>query len=194
MERKEDTMNKYAELKYGKVVCVQEHVSSYSDFISFFSPTCYWVDVTGQEVNVGDVVSFKEGIGLVFTAPPQQTLTLETAKLQRIALMKKIRDQREVALIDYKGKLFDYDDKSRERLRIAEKALIDNNLPSQEWTCADNTKTELTVADFKIINTLAAQRSAILHERYNALKELINNCLTIEEVEAITFDSETTIE
>lgn len=182
--------NKFAQLLYGKIIFIYETVLKKEELSTIFSPTTYWVDVTGQDVEVGYLVGCKENVGLVFSPPPTTTLTLEETKAHQIALMKTERDAREVAILEYDGKTFDYDDKSRERLRIAEKALIDNNLPSQEWTCADNTKTELTVADFKIINTLAAERSATLHERYNTLKELINNCLTIEEVEAITFDSD----
>ncbi len=83
---------------------------------------------------------------------------LDDVKAQKKFELKYERDKREVAVIAYKGKTFDYDDKARERLNIARQALEDNNLPSQMWTCADNTDIELTVEDFKNINSLAAQK------------------------------------
>lgn len=113
---------------------------------------------------------------------------LDDVKAQKKFELKYERDKREVAVIAYKGKQFDYDDKARERLNIARQALEDNNIPSQTWTCADNSITELTVADFKALNTLAAQRSGQLHEQYNKLKFYINTLKTIEAIEAVTFD------
>ena len=113
---------------------------------------------------------------------------LDDVKAQKKFELKYERDKREVAVIAYKGKTFDYDDKARERLNIARQALEDNNLPSQMWTCADNTDIELTVEDFKNINSLAAQRSGQLHDQYRKLCDYIDTLQTEEEVKAVTFD------
>lgn len=186
-------INRYAQLLYGKILYIYETPLNLEDLSIIFSPKTYWVDVTGMSCEVGYLVDYRENVGLIFTPPPTTVLTLEEIKLHKIELLKVERDKRESDVIEYKGKFFDYDDKARERMRISEKALIDNNIESQEWTCADNTKTMLTVADFKAINTIAARRSGILHDKYNALKELINKCITNKELEAITFDTETTV-
>ena len=116
--------------------------------------------------------------------------SLEEVKTRKKIALKYERDHRETLPIAYKGKTFDYDDKARERMRIAQQALADNNIPSQTWTCADNTATELTVEDFKALNTLAAQRSGQLHEQYNKLKVYIDTLTSGEAVEAVTFDTE----
>ena len=113
------------------------------------------------------------------------TEPLEHAKTRKVTELKKIRDSSEVAPISYKDKLFDYDAKARERMRIAEKALVDTGTTEQAWTCADNTITTLTFADFKNINTLSAVRSGELHVKYNLLKARISGCTSIAEVEAI---------
>lgn len=115
---------------------------------------------------------------------------LDDVKAQKKFELKYERDKREVAVIAYKGKTFDYDDKARERLNIARQALEDNNLPSQMWTCADNTDIELTVEDFKNINSLAAQRSGQLHDTYRKLCDYIDKLKTADEVNAVTFDTE----
>ena len=106
--------------------------------------------------------------------PEPKRPTWGELKQYKVQEFKYKRDGDEVAVIEYNSKVFDYDDKARERMRIAEKALIDNNLASRVWTCADNSSTELTVQDFKNINTLAAQRSGALHVKYNELKDAVN--------------------
>ena len=116
--------------------------------------------------------------------------SLEEVKTNKKNTLKWERDRRETLPITYKDKSFDYDDKARERMRIAQQALEDNNIPSQTWTCADNSITELTVADFKALNTLAAQRSGQLHEQYNKLKVYVDTLKTVEDVEVVNFDTE----
>ena len=120
--------------------------------------------------------------------PPKPTF--EELKKRKVRELKWERDRKETLPITYKDKSFDYDDKARERMRIAQQALEDNNIPSQTWTCADNSITELTVADFKALNTLAAQRSGQLHEQYNKLKGYIDTLKIIEDVEVVNFDTE----
>ena len=116
--------------------------------------------------------------------------SLEEVKTNKKNTLKRERDRRETLPITYKDKSFDYDDKARERMRIAQQALEDNNIPSQTWTCADNSITELTVTDFKALNTLAAQRSGQLHEQYNKLKVYVDTLKTVEAIEAVIFDTE----
>lgn len=181
-------LNRFAQPLYGKIIYIYETSLSKDDLATIFSPSTYWIDVTGLECEVGYIVEFVEGGGLRFVPPPKQERTLEEEKMYKKELLKYERDTREVALIDYKGKQFDYDAKARERLNIARQALEDNNIPSQTWTCADNSITELTVADFKALNTLAAQRSGQLHEQYNKLKVYVDSLKTTKDVEAVTFD------
>lgn len=120
--------------------------------------------------------------GAMLTAPER---TLEEVKAAKIAELKAERDTREVEPITYNGNSYDYDDKARERMRIAQQALSDNNIPNQLWTTYDNTQVELTVQDFKNINTLAAKRSGELHIHYNTLKQEVLACTTNEDVEKI---------
>lgn len=111
--------------------------------------------------------------------------SLDEIKQAKIDSLKSTRDTLEVELITYNGNCYDYDDKARERMRIAQQALSDNNIPNQLWTTYDNTQVELTVQDFKNINTLAAKRSGELHIHYNTLKQEVLACTTNEDVEKI---------
>lgn len=128
--------------------------------------------------------------GQIVEKPPEP-IDIEALKTSKIAEMKAERDNREVQDIEYNGKMFDYDDKSRERLTLARQALEDNKTESILWTCADNTFATLTLEDFKSINTLSAIRSTEIHEQYNKLKLLINSLETEEEIKEVTFDTDT---
>ena len=182
--------NRFAQPLYGKIIYIYETDLEKDQLATIFDPGTYWIDVTGLDVEVGYILEYVEGGGLRFVPPNNEPMTLGETKANKIALMKAERDNREVAVIDYKDITLDYDDKARERMRIAQQALEDNNIESQLWTCADNVQVLLTVQDFKNINTLAAQRSGALHVQYNKLKEYINSLTTIEEVDAVTFDTE----
>ena len=183
--------NRFAQPLYGKIIYIYETDLEKGQLATIFDPSTYWIDVTGLDCEVGYILEYVEGGGLRFVPPPNEgPLSFEETKANKIALMKAERDNRETAIIEYKDVTLDYDDKARERMRIAQQALEDNNIESQLWTCADNVQVLLTVQDFKNINTLAAQRSGALHVQYNKLKEYINSLTTIEEVDAVTFDTE----
>lgn len=182
-------MNKIAEVLYGKVANIYNTTRSLDEMKKLFVPAALLIDVTHiDDVAVGYRVDFKSATDFTLI-PPAKILpeTLEEVKIAKIKELKSIRDAKEVAIIAYNGKTYDYDNKARERMRIAKDALVDNNIASQTWTCADNTKAELTVADFRAINTLAAQRSGQLHDKYNELKSQVEAMDNIEAVRAVQF-------
>ena len=111
--------------------------------------------------------------------------SLEEVKAQKIAELKSIRDTKEVEPIQTDKGIFDYDDKSRDRLFIARQALTDAGGGEIVWTTADNQRVSMGIADFAAINGQAAMRSNALHVKYNELKESVKKAKTAEEVNAI---------
>ena len=112
--------------------------------------------------------------------------SLDEAKERKINELKFIRDTKEVEPVQTSKGLFDYDDKSRDRLQIARQSLTDNpSVESIVWTTADNQRVAMTITDFAEINSMAAYRSNRLHVKYNELKAEVNEAETVEEVEAI---------
>lgn len=111
--------------------------------------------------------------------------TLAEVKASKLAELKSIRDTKEVEPIQTDKGLFDYDDKSRDRLAIARQALTDNGGGEIVWTTADNQRVSVTIADFAAINGAAAVRSNSLHIKYNELKQRVNAAQTVEEVNSI---------
>lgn len=112
-------------------------------------------------------------------------MELDEAKLHKKMVLKSIRDIKEIEPIQTDKGIFDYDDKSRDRLAIARQALTDNGGGEIVWTTADNQRVSMTIADFAAINGAAAVRSNALHVRYNELKESVKEAKTVEEVNAI---------
>ena len=116
-----------------------------------------------------------------------QPPSLDEVKAQKISELKGIRDTKEVEPIRTDKGIFDYDDKSRDRLSIARQALTDNGSGEIVWTTADNQRVSMEIADFATINGAAAVRSNALHVKYNELKTRVNACESVEEVNAIVW-------
>ena len=120
--------------------------------------------------------------------PEPEPPTLDEVKAAKIQELKSIRDAKEVEPIQTDKGLFDYDDKSRDRLFIARQALTDaDDAGTITWTTADNQRVPLGIVDFANINAAAAVRSNQLHIIYNNLKEQVNSATTREKVEAIVW-------
>ena len=119
--------------------------------------------------------------------PEPEPPTLDEVKSQKIRELKGIRDTKEVEPIRTDKGIFDYDDKSRDRLYIARQALTDAGGGEIVWTTADNQRVSMGIADFAAINGAAAARSNALHIKYNELKQRVNAAQTVEEVEAIVW-------
>lgn len=85
--------NKFAQILYGKILYIYETDLKLDQLSTIFDPSTFWVDVTGLDCEVGYVVDFKEGVGLVLTPPPDITHTENEAlaaeakaKLQKVSL------------------------------------------------------------------------------------------------------------
>jgi hypothetical protein len=116
--------------------------------------------------------------------------SLEELKQSKIKKLKSERDTIQEEPIEYNGKLFDYNKESLQKLNEAMFCLegTDNK---QIWICADNTLTYLTYSDIGEIRRLGKERSNEVHIQYAKLKYIIEQLVTKEEVEAITFDTDT---
>lgn len=158
--------------KFNKPLETQEQLDAYSSCAKWCNSNNATIEDKGEYYEVVEI-----------PAP-----TLDEVKARKIAEFKSIRDTKEVEPVRTEKGLFDYDDKSRDRLAIARQALTDNGGGEIVWTTADNQRVSMTVAAFAAINGAAAIRSNALHIRYNELKTQVNACETVEEVEAIEWD------
>jgi len=160
--------------KFKKPLETQEQLDAYSQAAEWCNNNNATIEDKGEYYEVVEI-----------PAP-----TLDEVKTQKIAEFKYIRDAKEVEPVRTDKGLFDYDDKSRDRLAIARQALTDNGGGEIVWTTADNQRVSMTIADFAAINGRAAVRSNELHIKYNELKSQVNACETVEEVEAVKWNED----
>ena len=182
----------FAEVKWGKIVAIHRHWVPLDEFYKFFEANAFFIDITdvtidGESPVIGDSVTNDpdEGYKIIHI---KNTYTEEEKKQYVIDMLKMTRDQKELEVIEYNNVLFDADTVSQTRMEKARRLLEDNNIPSIKWTTAVNTRVDLTVQDFKSINTLIAIRSNDLHVRYNQLKKFIlsldvNTSVNLDEID-----------
>ena len=114
---------------------------------------------------------------------------IETLRERKIMELKRQRDNAEVEPIEYKGNLYDYDEKARDRINAAIIALeLQGEETTIEWTTADNADTPVTANDLKMIIAAVAVRSNKLHTAYRVAKEKVEAATTAAEVEAVTME------
>ena len=123
----------------------------------------------------------------VFEAPVQ---TIEQLKTIKVFAMKVERDRIQELPIEYNGKSFDYNKESLQKLNEA-KDCLEGTEDIQIWICADNSLTYLNYNDIMAIKRLGKERSNNVHIQYAKLKYLIEMAKTAEEVEEITFETDT---
>ena len=111
------------------------------------------------------------------------------AKQRKTAEFKARRDSQEVTPIEYNGHSYDYDSKARERINAAIIALDQQGADADiAWTTADDNDVKVTAADLRAVIAAVAVRSNALHVKYRALKQQVQECKTVEELEAIKWE------
>ena len=80
--------NRFAQPLYGKIIYIYETNLTMEQLPTVFDPSTYWIDVTGLDCEVGYLVSFKEGVGLVLAPPPNEEYTFEELKAQKLELVE----------------------------------------------------------------------------------------------------------
>lgn len=115
---------------------------------------------------------------------------LENIRIRKIIELKRQRDAAEVEPISYGGRLYDYDDKARDRIAAAIIALdVQGEGAKISWTTADNEDAVVTAQDLRMIIASVASRSNKLHTAYRAAKAKVESASTAEEVEAVAMNN-----
>lgn len=80
-------MNRFAQLLYGEVLYIFETEMPMEQLSTIFSPKTYWVDVTDKQCEVGDMVTFDNDKGFVFTKK-EDTKEQTPSLSERIAVLE----------------------------------------------------------------------------------------------------------
>ena len=131
--------------------------------------------------------AFEDTVNLDEEAQRKVEKEFNQAKQVKLEEIKTMRDTLEVEPIEYNGNFFDYDNKSRDRIKDAQEALEGTRL-SIDWTTADNTDVPLFYEDFKNIRKSVAMRADALHKKYRSLKEQVESAQTIDEINSIVWN------
>ena len=135
-------------------------------------------------LSIGDEALAELGVTVMREEEP-----IENVKQRKIMELKRQRDAAEVEPIEYKGDLYDYDEKARDRINAAIIALeLQGEGAAIEWATADNADTPVTANDLKMIIAAVAVRSNKLHTAYRIAKENVETATTAAEVEAVTME------
>ena len=113
-------------------------------------------------------------------------IPLDDIKTEKLTELKGERDKREIAPIEYNDHLFDFDQKSYERITAAIYAL-DLSGGTIHWTTADNDTVEVSANDLRGVIASAAVRSNALHIKYRGYKDRVNAALNASEVRAVVW-------
>lgn len=65
--------NRFAQPLYGKIIYIFETYLKFEELSTVFDPSIYWIDVTNMDCEVGYLVDFKEGVGLILMPPPDSS-------------------------------------------------------------------------------------------------------------------------
>jgi hypothetical protein len=135
-------------------------------------------------LSISDEALAELGVTVTYEEEP-----IENVKQRKILELKRQRDTAEVEPIEYKGYLYDYDEKARDRINAAIIALeLQGEGATIEWTTADNADTPVTATDLKMIIAAVAVRSNKLHTAYRIAKEKVEEATTAADVETVTFE------
>lgn len=135
-------------------------------------------------LSIGDEALAELGVTVMREEEP-----IENVKQRKILMLKRQRDVEEVEPVEYGGHLYDYDSKARERINAAIIALDQQGADAAiAWTTADDNDVTVTAADLRAVIAAVAMRSNALHVKYRTLKHQVQECKTMEELEAIKWE------
>ena len=83
-------MNKFAQLLFGEVLFILETNMEMTELSTIFSPKTYWIDVTGQDVSVGDVAEYNED-RFTFRKPTENEQTQRKARTAQESLDNTVK-------------------------------------------------------------------------------------------------------
>ena len=167
--------HKYAELKWGQIVSINEHEVDLDTFKRFFMPDAQFVDITGlkteegAEPQLGDNLR-QEGTNLIITRNSWDA-PLHWVARQRIDILRLLKNEKDEQPILFNQNSYDADTTSR--MRVITQANLLESKPVQ-WHCSNNICAALTPEDFQQLVNLLGERDVLYNKQYNEKKDFLN--------------------
>lgn len=160
--------------------------------------THYYLDGHFQEYRIEQVMAKRNRPNENSFWVPQLSVWVDPRTVEEIAegvweAIKKQRELTERSGFKWDGSTFDSDLISQQRIQgaaqLATVALINNQPFSINWTLADNSVRTLNADEMIAVGMALGAHINACHQKSRRLKEMIDAATTIEEVEAITWES-----
>jgi hypothetical protein len=164
------------------------------DYIMAFCPTA-WFDlqdkIKSSSVDTSmNIVSSLIGVENKVTL--NQPLTLADAKTQKTIDINAKRDRLEAAGFTYKGKIFDSDERSVQRINTAVQAAQIAALNGQSfsivWTCQDNTTMTFNGTEIMALPVALATHANALHEFAKGLKAAVTAATNLTDLNTLNIN------
>jgi hypothetical protein len=187
-------MYKYAEIYGGKVRDLKESNLGYTEFVSIFDPTSYWIDVTGvTDIDVDYVIKFSKDVGTYFEKP-EELVTVETLDSKILGKLEKLKVLFERALDNayIESSLGFRANADKTAYNNVDALIIEATEENSiiEFNDYDNLKQYLSVDQLKVLKTEIAKNNSFLYRQKFKYRDDINDAATEEELEAIVISFE----
>ena len=182
-------MYKYAEIYAGKVRDIKESHLAYAEFCSIWTPTAFWLDVTGvEEIGIGWILKANVEVGTYFEAPelPEETLeTKKAAKLEELGVMFA-KAEAEAYLTSSLGFVINAGEKANRDIDGLVKLMeAMPDMQTVDFCCYDNSFKSVTLADLKTLQVEVILSGNALYAQKWAFRNTINAATTKEELDAL---------
>jgi hypothetical protein len=164
------------------------------DYIMSFCPTS-WFDLQEKikSSSVDTSMNLVSGlIGVESKVTVSRPLTLDEAKTQKITQINTKRDQLEASGFTYKGKVFDSDERSVQRIntavQAAQIAALNGQSFSVVWTCQDNTTMTFTGTEILALPVALASHAIALHEFAKGLKAAVAAATSLTDLNTLNIN------
>lgn len=152
--------------------------------------------VEDEEIKEGLIaISEEEFIALTTSPPPTQQELLESSKKTKLEAIKTKRDTLLNAGLSYKEHTFQTTEKDKLNINGAVTNLMldmqsgENRISEIIWIDSEDEKVRFSPQDFLIFASSVAFHTQEIIFKANALKKQVESAKTIEEVEAIVWDT-----
>ncbi len=137
-----------------------------------------------SESNIGFPQPTKDQLDNVTEA----SIFLQNAKDSKIAEIKKAKNEALYLPVEYNGNSFYTSEKANINILGVIGIMDDLNLPAYPWRSVNGEAVNLTLTDFKQLRQLIGSSRGIVYGKEADKTTAINNALTIEEVNSISWD------
>lgn len=182
-------MYRYAEIYGGRVRDIKESHLDFIQFSSIWSPNSFWLDVTGQDVEVGYLIKSDPKIGTYFEKPEPlidyDSLDFKKqGKMERLNTLFTIHDDSAYIMTSL-GFRVNAGERAKQDINGLVITMEADKTSSIEFMDFDNILQLITLDELKTIQVEVIKNSSMVYQQKWEIRDRIQSAETIEELDAI---------